>query len=97
MNNCTILQADSQGKSPTLNHPQEPESRNTVHPADGGLVRELQELQKVRETLITLPCNPRVKPIVAELSGILALAQDGGNIDVGRLKTLIHAAREVLR
>ena len=91
MNNCTILQAGSKVKSPTLNYQQEPESRNAVHP---NLRRELQQLQDIKDRLIELPCSPRVKPIVAKLSEILDLAQDGGSIDVERLRNLVHAAWE---
>ena len=66
-----------------------PASQHTQQCAEA----ELQQLIAVKDTLIKLPCSPEVEPIIDELSGILALAQDGGNIDVGRLKTLVHTAR----
>ena len=91
MNRQTILQASSQVKSPTLNYQQEPESRNAVQP---NLRRELQQLQDIKDRLVELPCSPRVKPIVAKLSEILDLAQDGGSINVERLRILVHAARD---
>ena len=58
---------------------------------------ELQQLIAVKDTLIKLPCSPEVEPIVEVLSEFLDLAQDGGKIDVGGLKILVHAARETLQ
>ncbi len=91
MNNHTVLHVDAESKSPTLNHPQEPEPRKTAHP---NLARELQELQEVRETLVGLPCSPQIQPIVDGLSDILDLAHNGGGIDVERLWALLCAVRK---
>lgn len=93
MNNCTILQTNIKHKPPK-NHPQESGPYKSALLIDTDFVQELQTLQEIRDTLVSLPCSPHIQPIIDELSEILGLAHDGGGIDVERLWDLLCAARK---